>query len=110
MSSSPCSPSGNQFINDVLLSPSRSPYLPSELRSPDLPSELRHQMPSVETPCPLSALTQPFTPTQLDQRSPSPTDALSCELSKEDWYAALQQEKIQLPPNKRATIAQPLKI
>ena len=85
MSSSLCSPSRNRYNNDPLLSPSCSP---------DLPSELRHQMPSVETPCSLSALTQPFTPTQPDQRLPSPTDLLSFELSKEDWYAALQQEKI----------------
>ena len=107
MSESQCSPTGNPFIDDdLLLSTTRSPNVPSSLRSPALPSDLRHQMSPVENTCPLSALTQPFTQTLPDQRSPSLTVVSSCALSKEDWYLALQQEKIQLPPNKRATMSQ----
>ena len=97
MSSSPVSPFENQFNNGSLILPRRSPVVPSELRP---------EMHSVESLCPLSALTLPFTPTQPDQRSPSPANSFSCQLLKEDWYTALQEEKIELPPNKRATMAQ----
>ena len=107
MSESQCSPTRNPFLDDdLLLSPTRSPNLASSLRSPALSLNLRNEMSPDATVCPLLELTQPLTQTLPDQTLPTPIVASSCALSKQDWYLALQQEKVQLPPNKRATMSQ----